>query len=123
IAVSRCEITDSLYLYLIGPYSYRLNLHNHTFDFTTVFLKSQGLKTQNTTYIKHFSINDYWVGGYYYALYHWNGFDYKKIEPFPYFSDNSRIGRIVKVTKGGSGKIWILIETTSQTFQIVQGEI
>ncbi|MDP2301997.1 MAG: hypothetical protein Q8N03_06200 [Ignavibacteria bacterium] len=124
IAALRCEITDSLYLFLIGNESFRLNSYKHTTNYFTVNLKEFGLPNFSSAVdIRLFSLNDFFVGGYYFTLYHWNGFDFKKIEPLPYFSNSNQKGRIVKITKSSSGKIWILIETTSQTFQILQGEI
>lgn len=83
IAASRCSVTDSLKLYLIGWESFLLESKEQFLNYKITNLSELGLPLRmlgrTGVRINLYSPNDYWVFGTRYNFYHWNGIDFQKI--------------------------------------------
>jgi hypothetical protein len=124
IAASRCSITDSLYLYVVGRESFKFISKGDDSAFVKEDLAPLGLPSsqQAAGFINLFSPNDYWVSGLRYQLYHWNGSDFQKIQPIPTLPYGQLWGVVSRIRKNGSGKIWMILEMDSQVYSIIQGK-
>jgi hypothetical protein len=125
IAVSRCSITDSIKLYLIGSESYLLEGIGQTFDFRITNLSDLGLLLSalglTGVKISLFSPNDYWVIGSRYNFYHWNGNDFEWIYIPGLPIDGTQYGIQERMIKTSSGRIFFPTEVSSQVYVVVQG--
>ena len=123
VAAIRCSVTDSLYLYVVGFASFEFTSQGQSLLFTKRNLATEGLPSsqQASGFITLFSPNDYWVSGLEYQIYHWNGSDFKKIEPIPALPYGQLWGVVSRVQRSHSGKMWMLLEMSSQVFAVLQG--
>lgn len=127
IAVSRCEYSDSLKLYLIGWESYLFESKGHELVFKGVNLSSLGLPLRNLGRtgldINFYSPNDYWVFGTRYNFFHWNGIDYQQfwINGLP--GDDFQFGDQRKMIKTKTGKLFLPTEISSQVYVVVQTKL
>ncbi|MDP3830031.1 MAG: hypothetical protein Q8Q47_02100, partial [Ignavibacteriaceae bacterium] len=122
---TRCGISDSLRLYIVGWESNLFETKGSSHQLKKTNLKEFGLPLRNigrtAQRIFGFSPNDYWVFGTKYNYYHWNGLNFQQvnIQGFPsnveYSGDNRRM------IKTSSGKIFFPAEVSSQVYVIVQG--
>ena len=125
IDVFRCSITDSLLLVVTGRESYEFYSKRNSNEFTKVNLTSKGLPLSQLhktgLYVTLYSPNDYWITSADYDLYHWNGKDFKKIEPSPSLPYGQPWGVVSRIKKNNSGKIWMLLEMDPQVYAVIQG--
>jgi hypothetical protein len=125
ISVYRCSVSDSLYLYIVGRESFEFSTKGNSLIFNKTNLRSKGLSLASlgidAGYISVFSPNDYWISSFRYYLYHFNGIDFQKIETIPALPYGQLWGYISQIRKNKSGKIWILVETNSQSYSVIQG--
>ncbi|HAP35206.1 MAG TPA: hypothetical protein DCQ28_04420 [Bacteroidetes bacterium] len=118
VAVYRCPITDSLYLYVVG---------SGIFEFTTkgnsiAFVKREIASFRKPIgYIALFSPGDYWISSIGYFLYHSNGSDMPLVQPIPAFQLGKDWGAFRPIKKSSSGKIWLVLEMDSQVYAVIQG--
>ena len=122
---TRCSISDSLRLYIVGWESNLFETKGSSFQFKKTNLRGFGLPLRNigrtAQKIFGFSPNDYWIFGTKYNYYHWNGLNFQQvsIQGFPsnveYSGDNRRM------IKTKSGKIFFPAEVSSQVYMILQG--
>jgi len=118
IAVSRCSITDSLLIYIVGKALYEFSTEGHSLVFKK---KELAALSRGIGYISLFSPKDYWISALEYQLYHWNGSNLQKIEPIPTLPYGQLWGDIRSIRKGSSGKIWMVVEMSSQVYAVIQG--
>jgi hypothetical protein len=123
VAACRCQITDSLYLYIVGRESFELTAKGGSLLFGKENLASKGLPSsqQAAGFINLFSPNDYWTSGLRYQLYHWNGMNFQKIEPIPTLPYGQLWGVVSGIHKHRSGKTWMVLEMSSQVYAVLQG--
>jgi hypothetical protein len=125
VAAFRCARTDSLYLYLTGWESFRFESEGQDPTFTKINLRDEGLPLraigQSAWQISVFSPKDIWIRAARYQIWHWNGTDYRKIEPVPSWPYGQLWGSISRMQKSESGKVWMLLETNNQVYSVVQG--
>jgi hypothetical protein len=125
LAVFRCERTDSLSLYLTGWESFRFESAGQNLSFEKNNLRNDGLPLramgQSAWQISVFSPKDIWIRAARYQIWHWNGTDYRKIEPVPSWPYGQLWGSISRMQKSESGKVWMLLETNNQVYSVVQG--
>lgn len=125
ISAYRCSISDSLYLYIVGRESFEFSTKGNSLIFNKTNLRSKGLSLSSlgidAGYISVFSPMDYWISSFRYYLYHYNGIDFQKIEPIPTLPYGQLWGNISQIKKNKSGKIWMLLETNSQSYSVIQG--
>jgi hypothetical protein len=125
LAVSHCNRTDSLNLYLTGWESFRFMSVGQNLSFTKHNLRDDGLPLrsmgQSAWQISVFSPKDIWIRAARYQIWHWNGTDYRKIEPVPSWPYGQLWGSISRMQKSESGKVWMLLETNNQVYSVVQG--
>jgi hypothetical protein len=125
LAVFRCERTDSLSLYLTGWESFRFESAGQNLSFEKNNLRDDGLPLramgQSAWQINVFSPKDIWIRAARYQIWHWNGTDYRKIEPVPSWPYGQLWGSISRMQKSESGKVWMLLETNNQVYSVVQG--
>ena len=125
IAVSRCSITDSLKMYLVGWESFLLESKGQELSYKITNLTNFGLPLHNigrtAQRIFCFSPNDYWIFGTGYNYYHWNGSNFMKmaIPGFPTSVDNA--GDYRTMQKTATGKIFFPAEVSSQVYVVIQG--
>jgi len=122
---SRCSITDSLYLYVIGWESMLFKTKGSSLSFTGTNLSEYGLLLRENGRtgldINVFSINDIWIFGTRYNFYHWNGVDFQEVV-IPYLpNDDVTFGDQRKMIKTSSGKIFLPTEVSSQVYVVIQG--
>lgn len=126
IAVHRCSISDSLYLYVAGRESFEFTAKGNSLEFLKINLSSKGLPFFTLQIpagrIFLFSPNDYWISGLRYHIYHWNGVHFQKMEPIPSLSYGELWGATSKIRKQKTGKTWLILEMSSQTYAVIQGE-
>jgi len=127
IDVYRCSMTDSLLLVLTGSESYEFYSKGNSNEFREVNLTSKGLQLsllkKTGLYVTLYSPNDYWITSGYYNIYHWNGKDFKKIEPSPTWPYGQPWGVVSRIKKNDSGKIWMLLEMEPQVYSVIQGSV
>ncbi|OQB99550.1 MAG: hypothetical protein BWX78_01709 [Firmicutes bacterium ADurb.Bin099] len=125
ITVSRCSITDSLILYIIGDESFIFESFGLNLEFTKTNLTYLGLPLKQNgrtgTDINLFTPNDVWIFGTRYNFYHWNGTDFQKIVMPGLPDDDAHFGDQRKMIKTSSGKIFLPTEVSSQVYVVVQG--
>ena len=125
IAVSRCSITDSLILYIIGDESFIFESFGLNLEFTKTNLTYLGLPLKQNgrtgTDINLFTPNDVWIFGTRYNFYHWNGTDFQKIVMPGLPDDDAHFGNQRKMIKTSTGKIFLPTEVSSQVYVVVQG--
>jgi hypothetical protein len=123
VAASRCLITDSLHLYITGRESFKFTAKGNELIFEKENLVFKGLPSsqQAAGHINLFSPNDYWASGLRYQLYHWNGSNFQKVEPMPTLPYGQLWGEISRIQKNSSGKIWMVLEMSSQVYAVLQG--
>lgn len=127
ISAIRCVQTDSLYLFVSGSDSYKLTSFEHELSFQSLNLTklSSGVIEIKLTngFVFAFTPFDIWLPTLRYGIYHYNGMDIKKIETIPNlnYGDVYQLGQMVNVKKSDSGKLWILMETWSQNYILIQG--
>ncbi len=125
LAAFRCNRTDSLNLYLTGWESFRFESLGQTLSFEKHNLKNDDLPLwamrQSAWQISVFSPNDIWIRAARYQIWHWNGMDYRKIEPSPTWPYGQLWGSTIRMHRGASGKVWMLLETNRQEYSVVQG--
>lgn len=124
-ATFRCARTDSLSLYLTGWESFRFESAGQNLSFTKYNLRDEGLPLramgQSAWQISVFSPNDIWIRAARYQIWHWNGMDYRKIEPDPSWPYGQLWGSTSRMQRSASGKVWMLLETDNQVYSVVQG--
>ncbi|NLT52280.1 MAG: hypothetical protein GXX85_15355 [Ignavibacteria bacterium] len=125
IAVNRCKLTDTLQLYIVGSESYLLKDYKDKYKFHRTNLSYFGLPLSYSNYgasrVFVFSPDDYWITGLKYNLFHWNGTDFYKTEPISSLPYGEFTGLVWKMQKNSSGKIWMLLENSSQVYTVLQG--
>lgn len=126
IGVNHCELTDSIYLYIIGWESYLFTAKNGEDMFNEINLSKLGLplrvNERTALDISLFSPSDYWVFGTRFNFYHWNGIDYQKMI-IPKLPDNDQqFGMQHEMIKTKTGKIFLPTEVRSQVYVVVQGQ-
>jgi hypothetical protein len=125
IAASRCSITDSLKLYLIGWESFLLESKGQELNYHITNLTQFGLPLRNigrTAFrINLYSPNDLWVFGTRYNFYHWNGKGFQKITIPGLPNDDMQFGWQGKMIKTLSGKVFLPSEVRSQVYVVGQG--
>ncbi len=125
IYASRCSITDSLRLYIIGWESYLFETKGSFTDFRATNLSTFGLPLRSLGRtgldINGFSPNDFWVFGTRYNFYHWNGTDFQKMVIPDLPNDDTQFGDQRKMIKTSSGKVFLPTEVSSQVYVVVQG--
>jgi len=122
---SRCSITDSLYLYVIGWESMLFKTKGSSLSFTGTNLSEYGMLLRENGRtgldINAFSLSDIWVFGTRYNFYHWNGVDFQKVI-IPYLpNDEITFGDQRKMVKTKSGKMFLPTEVSSQVYVVMQG--
>lgn len=125
IYAHRCDITDSLQLYIIGWESYLFKTKGNSLNYKGINLTYLGLplRTMERTGldINAFSPNDIWIFGTRYNFYHWNGLSFKRIIIPGLPNDDMHFGDQRKMIKTKSGKIFLPTEIASQVYVIAQG--
>ncbi|MBU2506288.1 MAG: hypothetical protein KJ799_06140, partial [Bacteroidetes bacterium] len=125
IGAVRCELTDSLKLYVMGWESYLFESKGDSLNFSATNLSELGLplRSMGRTALRIFlfSPNDYWVMGSKYNFFHWNGTDYQAmyIPGVPSNIDHS--GSHKRMVKTKTGKIFFPTEVSLQVYVIAQG--
>ena len=123
----RCCISDSLYLFISGEVQVKLSSFENELNFRSINLSklSSGINeiSHFSGYITAFTPNDVWIPTIWFGLYHYNGIDVKKIESIPSinYGDTRSDGVLRQVKKSKSGKLWMLMETGSQQYILIQG--
>jgi hypothetical protein len=120
----RCLITDSLRLYVVGresniffskgsaPHFVKTNLTNYGLYLNALNRSAQG--------ISGFNINDIWVYGVRFTIYHWNGVDFQQLS-IPGIPDKNLAPDYSRIKKTSSGKIFFPMEISSQVYVVAQG--
>jgi hypothetical protein len=125
IAATRCSITDSIKLYLIGWESFLLEAKGQSLDYNITNLTELGLPLRNlgrTAFrISLFSPNDIWIFGTRYNFYHWNGSNFQKIVIPGLPNDDMQFGDQRRMIKTFKGKAFLATEISSQVYAVVQG--
>lgn len=125
IAVSRCSITDSLKLYVVGWESYLLEGKGQSLSFKKTNLTDLGLPLRSNERsaggIDVFTPNDIWIRGSRYNNYHWNGSDFHKmvIPGLPNADVRSGEQRSIRMTQ--TKKVFYTAEVASQVYVVIQG--
>ncbi len=121
----RCNITDSLTLYVIGQDSYRLQAKGQLLEFSKIDLATLGLPLKQNgrtgVDINAYSPNDVWIFGTRYNFYQWNGTDFQKIVIPGLPNDDMHFGIQQKMIKTSSGKLFLPTEVSPQVYVVVQG--
>jgi hypothetical protein len=125
MGVWRCNITDSLKLYVIGDQSYLFESTGQQLDFRRTNLSDIGLplKALGRTGMRVdvFSPNDVWIIGTRFNFYHWNGSNFQKMYVPGVPTDDQQFGWQLKLVKTKSGKLFFPTETSSQVYIVAQG--
>lgn len=122
----RCEITDSLSMFIIGNESYLLQTSGKGFtNYKMTNLESMGLplRINGRTGIdaNGFSPSDVWIFGTRYNFYHWNGINFLKVTIPGLPNDDLTFGDQRKMIKTSSGKLFLPTEISSQVYVVIQG--
>jgi hypothetical protein len=122
---TRCNITDSLKLYVIGWESCLFEAKGNSTNFKSTNLTRLGLPLRNMgrtgTRINAFTPNDMWIFGTRYNFFHWNGNNYQWMTIPGLPNDDLQFGDNRKMIKTSSGKIFFPTEVSSQVYVVVQG--
>jgi len=125
ISVSRCSITDSLILYIVGDESFIFESAGLNLDVAKTNLTYLGLPLKQNgrtgTDINLFTPNDVWIFGTRYNFYHWNGTNFQKIVMPGLPDDDAHFGDQRRMIKTSTGKIFLPTEVSSQVYVVVQG--
>jgi len=125
VAVSRCSITDSLKIYLIGWESFLLESKGQSLEYRITNLSELGLPLRSlgrtAGRIIFYSPNDFWIFGTRFNFYHWNGDNFQKIVMPGLPNDDAHFGNQQAMIKTSSGKIFLPTEVSSQVYVVVQG--
>ncbi|MDP3829726.1 MAG: hypothetical protein Q8Q47_00560, partial [Ignavibacteriaceae bacterium] len=124
MGVWRCDITDSLKIYVIGDQSYLFESKGQQLEFRKTNLSDIGLplKTNGRTgmRVNVFTPNDIWIIGTQYNFYHWNGENFIKMLVPGLPADDMQFGWQLRLIKTNSGKMFFGSEISSQVYVIYQ---
>ncbi|MBN8704295.1 MAG: hypothetical protein J0L62_00350 [Bacteroidetes bacterium] len=126
ISAFRCEIENSLNIYLVGWESvlYKAKGPPGKFEITNLANLGLTLRSQRkyASDITLFSPNDFWISGENYSFFHWNGSNFQPIK-IPILPENiSSVPRTKRFFKTNTGKIFIPSELeTDQILAVLQG--
>jgi len=125
IAVYKCDITDSLKIYIVGWESYLFEGKGLGLSFRRTNLSDQGLPLRSNGReaggITLFTPNDIWIQGSRYNNYHWNGKDFQQMIIPGLPIDDNAFGVQLKVRKTSGGKVFYTSEVSSQVYVVLQG--
>jgi hypothetical protein len=125
VGVSRCNVSDSLKIYMVGWESFLLESKGQSLEYKITNFSELGLPLRNlgrtAGRINVYSPNNYWVFGTRYNFYHWNGSNFQKIEIPGLPNDDAHFGNQQKMVKTLSGKLFLPTEISSEVYVVVQG--
>lgn len=125
IAVYKCDITDSVKIYIVGWESYLFEGKGPELSFKRTNLSDKGLPLRSNGReaggITLFTPNDIWIQGSRYNNYHWNGKDFQRMIIPGLPNDDNAFGMQLKVRKTSSGKVFYTSEVSSQVYVVLQG--
>jgi hypothetical protein len=124
IGVWRCNVTDSLKLYIIGDQSYLFESKNQEMVFRKTNLSDFGLPLKNKgrtgLHINIFTDKDIWIIGTRYNFYHWDGNNFVRMYVATLPTDDAQFGWQLKLIKTTSGKIFFTSEISSRIYVVIQ---
>ena len=125
VSAVRCQMTDSLRLYVIGTQSYLFVAAKQDLSFSKTNLASLGLplaaQGRSGLTIDTFSANDIWIVGTRYNFYQWNGTDFQKMLIPGLPNTDTQFGTQRRMIKTRSGTIFLPTEVSSQVYVVAQG--
>lgn len=125
LSALRCDITDSLLLFVIGDESFIFKSKGQAIEYKKTNLTDLGLPLKQNGRtgldVNSFTPSDVWVLGTRYNFYHWNGSNFAKVVIPGLPNNDTQFGDQRKMFKSGSGKLFLPTEVSSQVYVVVQG--